>query len=334
MQRLYRTIVQLEESKRFIIDGDVAHLRLALILLDNAVEAMMMRVIDDKLRNARLCARLLETFPAGPLDVEGEALRQDLRAKVIQPRRQKKIERYFGEKLRFLSEHCRCLPLPAARALGQLHKYRNEIQHRDRIRVGSIRPAVLVLFDIAADLLVNLRQGATVWASDEDRGCLRRYGFSDTSAVEIDELRARIATELRSGLPLDIVGIRAALVTHLTDRLEEMNDQLVFVATNGTIGPDPSHTLKAIQFWHLRQPVSHVEDDLEFQAFVPPHNLDSFAKWRSDVEKLNSLEDRLSMFGQFATIEDEFEPLEMLIEDVASAIDAQIQFEIDRRRGK
>ena len=40
------------------------------------------------------------------------------------------------------------------------------------------------------------------------------------------------------------------------------------------------------------------------------------------------------MFSQFATIEDEFEPLEAMIDDMASAIDAGIQAEIDRMRGK
>ena len=49
MQLLYRTVVQLEEAERFILDGDVARLRLALILLDNAVEVIMSRVIDDEL---------------------------------------------------------------------------------------------------------------------------------------------------------------------------------------------------------------------------------------------------------------------------------------------
>ena len=333
MQRLYRTVVQLEEAKRFIIDGDVAHLRLALILLDNAVETVMSRYIDDKFRWARMSARTLEMFPAGPLDGEGEALRRDIEEKAIPPRRQKSIERYFDEKLAFLSDNCGCLPPPAARALKHLHKYRNETQHRDRIRVGSIRPAVLVLFDIAADLLVSLQPGWTAWASNEDYGWLHRYGFSGTFAVKSDDLLPRIATELRSGLPLDITGIRTALVAHLTDRLEEMNDQLMFVATNWTIGLGPSLTLKAIQFLHLRQPGCRVEDDPKFQAFVPTHDLDSFAKWRSDVAKLNSMEDRLAMFGLFATIEDEFEPLETMIGDLASAIEAQLQLEFDQMRG-
>ena len=153
MQRLYRTVVQLEEAKRFILDGDVERLRLALILLDNAVEAIMSRFIDERLSDARMYARLLEKVPAGPLDIKGEALRRNIKANVIPSRRQRKIERSFDEKLTFLSNDCRRLPPSAAQALSHLHKYRNETQHHDLIREGSIRPALLVprLSDTAAD---------------------------------------------------------------------------------------------------------------------------------------------------------------------------------------
>ncbi len=40
------------------------------------------------------------------------------------------------------------------------------------------------------------------------------------------------------------------------------------------------------------------------------------------------------MFEQFATIEDEFEPLERIIDDTVSERDAHIQCEIDGMRGK
>jgi hypothetical protein len=40
------------------------------------------------------------------------------------------------------------------------------------------------------------------------------------------------------------------------------------------------------------------------------------------------------MFDQFATIEDDFEPLERMIDDVAGDIDEQIQLAIDIARGK
>ena len=325
MDRLYRTVVQLEESKRFILDGDVERLRLALILLDNAGEAIMSRFIDEEFSHAGAYARMLEKFPDGPLDIKGEALRRDIEAKVIPPRRQNKIERSFNEKLTFLSNDCRFLPSPTARALRHLHRYRNEAQHHDRTREGSIRPAVLLLFDIIVDLLVSLNTGTT-WASYEDYRWLIRYQSDASSPAGGDDgLLVRIATGLRSKLHLDIAGIRRALVAHLTARLGTMNNELKFTAKNW-FGPDLKHALKVIQFY-LQHP------KCDWKDFKPSYNLDSFAKWRDATEKLNSM-DKLVMFGEFATIEDELEPLEEMIGEVSSEIDYQIQMEIDLRRGK
>ncbi len=57
-------------------------------------------------------------------------------------------------------------------------------------------------------------------------------------------------------------------------------------------------------------------------------------KWRTATDVLNAIEDKLEMFDRFATIEDEFEPLEKMIDDTVSDIDRQIQHEIDVARGK
>jgi hypothetical protein len=76
MERLRRTVVQLEEAKRFILDGEVARLRLAVILLDNAVEVMLHRRVSQGLGTANTYARMLQKFRDGPLDAKGEALRQ------------------------------------------------------------------------------------------------------------------------------------------------------------------------------------------------------------------------------------------------------------------
>jgi hypothetical protein len=108
MERLRRTVVQLEEAKRLILDGEVARLGLALILLDNAVEVILHRRVSEDLSTANGYARMLQRFPDGPLDAKGEALRQDIAAKIIPPERQKKIARYFGEKLTLLLKAASC----------------------------------------------------------------------------------------------------------------------------------------------------------------------------------------------------------------------------------
>src|SRR5271166_1289901 len=121
MERLYRTVVQLEEAKRLVKRGDVAHLRLALILLDNAVEVMMYRVVEGKFQYAEMYTRMLQSFPGGPLDAQGEELRRDISSHIVPTNRQRQIRRVFGEKVVFLSDDHDCIPRPSARALIHLH---------------------------------------------------------------------------------------------------------------------------------------------------------------------------------------------------------------------
>ena len=71
MERRRRTVVQLEEAERLILDGEVARLRLAVILLDNAVEVILHRRVSDTLQSANTYARVLRRFPGGLLDAKG-----------------------------------------------------------------------------------------------------------------------------------------------------------------------------------------------------------------------------------------------------------------------
>ena len=191
------------------------------------------------------------------------------------------------------------------------------------MRSESIRPAVLVLFDIATDFLVRLQPGTTSWVGGENYDWLKRYGIRNPRRIHMsEEIRPRIAKKLRSGLPLDAEGIRTALIAHLTDRLDAMENQLDFVSEN-TKGQDRMQTLKSIQSW---QPPGQ-------QVSASP-GLDSFKQWRVAVERLSRIGDKMEMFDQFAAIEDDFEPVEMMIDDAVSKIDAQIQLAVDEMRGK
>jgi hypothetical protein len=249
VDRLYRTVVQLEEAKRQIEQGDVAHLRFGMILLDHAVEVMMHRVIEDEFRHANMWARMLENFPDNNLDAKGQELRREMESHVIPPRRQKEIHRVFGEKIKFLSEDHDKIPVPCARALKLLHDYRNETQHHDEVCEESIMAATLVYFDIAADFLVRLAPGTTSWIGGNNYDWLKKYGIQEKHPRP-DETRPRIAEVLRAGLPLDIDGIRIALATHLKDRIEVMENQLVFVEECLPAQLRAETPLKVVQFWH------------------------------------------------------------------------------------
>jgi len=94
---------------------------------------------------------------------------------------------------------------------------------------------------------------------------------------------------------------------------------------------------KVVQFWHQnpRPPIhSPAQTRAQIHAFVAPHGSDALRKWRAATNALNAVKDKLEMFDRFATIEDEFEPLETMIDDYVSDIDRYIQSQIDVARGK
>jgi hypothetical protein len=327
MERLRRTVVQLEEAKRFILDGEVARLRLAVILLDNAVEVMLHRRVSQDLGRANSYARMLQRFPDGPLDAEGEALRQEIAAQTIPQARQKKVARVFGERLTLLSERGE-LPAATARALRHLHDYRNELQHHDHVRPESIRPAALILFDIALDLVVTLVPGSMSFESDDNIDWLRDYGMEPIPFGR-DDLREVIAAQLRHGLPLDTDGVRAALIAHLGTRLDVMDAHRTELVGYGLSPTDLAEMLRHHQRWEQGLP----DGPPNATDIAPFDRLGSLGRWRSDVAGLTSISYKLELFDRFGTLEDELEPLERGLQEVVDAIEAAGEVASDIARG-
>lgn len=327
MERLRRTVVQLEESKRFILDGEVARLRLAVILLDNAVEVMLHRSVSEDLDRANSYARMLQRFPVGPLDAKATALRQEIAAQTIPQARQKNVARFFGEKLTLLSERGE-LPAATARALRHLHNYRNELQHHDHVRQESIRPAALILFDIAIDLVVTLVPGSMSFGSDDNIDWLRDYGMEPVPFGR-EDLREIIAAQLRNGLPLDTDGVRAALIAHLGTRLDVMDANHAELAGYGFGPTDLAEMLRHLRRWDQGLP------DVPPNAadIAPFDRLGAPARWRSDVAGLTSIGHKLELFDRFGTIEDELEPLEQGLQEVVDAIETAGEVASDIARG-
>ena len=328
MERLRRTVVQLEEAKRYILDGEVARLRLALILLDNAVEVMLHRKVSEDVGRANMYARMLQRFPAGPLDAKAEALRQEIAAEIIPLARQKKVARYFGEKLTLLSESGQ-LPVETARALRHLHNYRNELQHHDHVRPESILPAALILFDIALALMVMLVPGSTSWAGEDDLRWLRDYGVMEPFPIGRDDLREIIAAKLRDGLPLDADGVRHALIAHLETRLAVMEGNLAELRADVDKPQELADILRHIRRWEQGLP----DDSTPNVDVVPFDKLGWFPRWRTATASLSIISDKLELFDRFGTLEDEIEPLETALQDIVDAVSAAGEAAADIARG-
>ena len=110
------------------------------------------------------------------------------------------LRRHIDRDLQRLDRHVQAFARQLADFMQIEILNRNETQHQDQVRSESIRPAVLILFDIAIDFLVRLQPGTTTWVSGENYDWLKRYGIRNPRRIHMsEEIRPRIAKKLRSG---------------------------------------------------------------------------------------------------------------------------------------
>jgi hypothetical protein len=149
---------------------------------------------------------------------------------LISADRKRDIRRSFEEKLRFLSEERDYVEVSSARTLPALHRYRNEAYHRDRVRKETLRPVVLLFFELVCDLVVALPPSSVRVNPSEDKVRLEtRYGISALGFADRKEI-GDILPILKGNLPLSLGDLRDNLVDHLEYRFNEIADGVELIS--------------------------------------------------------------------------------------------------------
>jgi hypothetical protein len=337
MQRLELVIVQFEEIKRLVAVGRVPQLRLALILLDSAIELIMYRMVEEELRHERFYFDQLENLrrleswrrsnnpmqrqfaTSGPSSDQLASEIQKLEPMVTSKARRKKIDRIFGEKVDFLVER-QLLPLDVAPALKKLHDYRNETYHRDRHRMEVLYPAVIIYFDVACTVLDHYSPGAMV--VDRQLGPeLARFEDASGRHDEPFDLPHRAARQLRREVGLDLAAVRTALVAHLLERLEEVESGLGYIEENSL---NPMRSGDAIRWMQVEDDdVEAIFNDAAFRSRDYPLTMADVTEWIERATAMENLTDKHALFTEFAALEDAFEGLERRVRQAVWDIDEQ-----------
>lgn len=322
-----------------IIEGGISHLRMALLLLDNAAEVMMYRRMRHEFSTSRRYENMLESMKRlQGYGIEGKSKHdlnehmKGLQNLIVPAHEKRKIEKYFHEKLKFLTQK-KHIGESVASVLSATHRYRNNAHHQDKLRKETLQPVVLLLFEVVCDLLISLSPGWMSWSSrDNYLRFEERYGLSAMNAGQKEGL-LKIRGRLREGLPLEFFDLRDDLVTHLEARLEDLMQAIQFIAENVSEKGDFDGALKHVEYWFPRGGSSH-RPQSTFDAFVPRHNMSELESWKAETQALKSLNDRLVLFAEFARHETFLEPIEEMVYEAAAALDHAIDMEIDRMRGK
>lgn len=233
MERIWVVVDQIEFAKNLLSSGKFSYLRIALLLLDNVLEILMYRRIMDDFAHDELYEKLNNNAKSSlPKDIY-ESWRREANFQLIGIKQKKLITKFFDEKLTFLSEDKNSIKQPVANALRSIHRYRNEAYHRDHIRKETIRPIVMLLFEIVCDLLVELSPSSYVFHSGDDwREYFTRYEVPGKNLLPDDGLKL-ISDKLKSGVILDLQNLKLALKTHIKTRLEDALSNIEFIMKDG-----------------------------------------------------------------------------------------------------
>lgn len=335
MERLAYIVEQISEAGRFLGLKSAPHARMALLLLDNAAEILMHRAVMYDLQLDEMWSRMFQSARDSLPPDRAATLIQESSYEPIAPKRRKAMEHLFAPKVEFLVEQQK-LPDVVGQVIKALHRYRNDAYHRDKVRRETLHAAAIIYYEVACELLATLPPSSMVWSSaDNWSGFLSRFGLKPPYSMMPDGI-AEIASNLRSEIGIDGNTLAQVLSDHLVSRLADLNEQLDFICES--VGGVATHAseLKEIQFWSATGRLPESEADQQFLAYAPKYTLAHLAEWRLGAEQLRTRvgEGKLELFAEFCEVEHQLEPLEEMVNEVASLIDQAIQHEIDMALGK
>ena len=332
MLDLELVVVEIEEAGRLARIGRVPHLRLAFLLLDNAVEVMLHREVEGETWfqgvNVAMTVQMRSMEHIHGDKPEFMALLADIESRVLPERKMEDLEERFRAKVNFLAERKRLDPAVAT-IVKKFHRYRNDLYHRLQLRREVLEPGTLVYFDVACAILASWRFQRS-WSSGEPYTDLARFGVTLHSAFK-DDITSHVAMQLRESVGIDVESVRSALISHLNGRLDDLDHVIVMIRDAMPEEYDePDDVFRIIQSdWKNELPPP---SDLRSRRF--PVSERKLQLWRRQVGSLTGITDRYAMYARYAEIEDAFESFEEEANDLYEAIERMVQQAIDEERGK
>jgi len=299
VEAIETVVIALEEARSLILKGKPAHLRIALIVLDNTVETLLWRSTKISLYEDHIRETADRQWPQ-----EGK---RPFRKKLPSKSDIYWMDRDFNLKARFLVKRG-LIPSETAALLRHLHAYRNEVQHRDSLRVVSIRAVSIVFFEIACDLLLRLDlPGKCPQWGDQDWAT--KYEIDPFKRKEGDA--AKVARVLKNGLAVGLPETASRLSEDLVFRLDWLVENLQQISKDSA-----EDSLKALQFWAADRSRALDDRGPSFTSFRPTCTMNSLKRWRDSSRELPGSTSSLSLVSTFARIDAGLGRIEDLIEDL------------------
>ena len=339
MRQFVQIVDEIDEARSLISRGSLSQLQMALLLLDNAVELMAARSIAADLAEGRHfrkeAERLRNSCVRYPQFRDDEYLKF-VEERAIDRSTERRLQRYFDEKLKFIElrtdKERGTIDSSMRRALSTIHRYRNEAHHQNAIRRETIRPVVLLLFEIACELLVTLRPMSYGVSSQDDWSEFeRRFEVKAFDAPREAGVK-KIADVLRSGVALTVSELAEHLADHLEIRFDEFEDLLPHACSYFKATSSLEEKLSLAKDWIFVGSEAFEEGNEAFKTAVRGFSIAKLQDMKRAAEEMRGIDDKLRLFGAYADLEDAFEPIEQCLFDLVYDVDEMINAEVHAAR--
>ncbi|NUJ88337.1 hypothetical protein HOW07_09980 [Plantibacter sp. MCCC 1A11337] len=346
MQRAAEIAAQVFIARDALLRNRREDLRVAFLLLDSAVETLMVRWTQTHLAMGSWGGSHDGYWPDQepvPIVLNDFNQRERMRAEAkdnyvrwqLSDTQKRSIGRDFSDKLRVLAWNGD-IPTEYVPVLARLHDYRNEMYHREESRPNALRVLAHLYAWLTADLLERLRPGIfSRWGGDPDDIVERTYErMGRPVPVPMDGFKIQndMATALREGL--DLATAPQLLADYAAERIESVHDAIEFSAEYiGEVQRISDVTEMDIVrlLYHEGGPQLGLAEMRHFKA---PVTRAMIARWDRWPELIRGTPGAVEAFRSLTDMEASFEDFETRVHELAREVDGAIQFEFDLARGK
>lgn len=326
MERLRLIYEQMEEAKRLIQSGTLPHVRLALILLDNAAELIMYRELSHKFSQDDFYARIREYSQA--------AGAPDPFARKYADEERRAAEREFTPMVKILCLRLKMISEKQATVLRVCHEMRRDAFHRGTMNSAILRPVTELLFLTVAEMAKTFPVhsysigGAVPTGENLDfltRFGIREYELGDESGKE------KIYSKLVAGIS-SAHSLSETLSLDLEERIDSTVEGLSYLNDGSSDRGQLDHNLRYTQFWrergaevakkaHEEDRVSQDDLDKAYREWSespgPRFTLNKVERWRRQASAITKAKHSAHALARYWGIERLFAPLE---EDISKSV--------------